>query len=192
MNSSGAPSPARSSHLRGSGAEARRRAAAARAFLLWSPPLRYKMADGVARSRRGLSPPPSPRGTPAGGGGGGTRGGSRPPARRFANRSAPLRAVRPISAADSRGAFRRPPPRPSARSEERTPIGRSRPDSFLALGPMRAGGRLGRSMRPGDQQALAARDGQSARGRKRKWRGAPKGARSHGEGRGGAAPPQWC
>lgn len=82
----------------GAGSGAGRRAGAALAVLRSPPPppFRYKMADGVARSRRGLSPPPSPRGTPAvggegeggsGGGAGGRGAPGRPPSRRRVRQS---------------------------------------------------------------------------------------------------------
>lgn len=95
---SGAPSPARSSHLRGGGAGARRRAAAARAFLLSSPPLRYKMAD---RSRAHVAAFPLPR--PLAARQRGVEGEER------AEAPAPLPGVSPI------GARRSVPPDQSAR-----------------------------------------------------------------------------
>lgn len=97
-HSSGAPSPARSSHLRDGGAGARRRAAAARAFLLSSPPLRYKMAD---RSRAHVAAFPLPR--PLAARQRGVEGEER------AEAPAPLPGVSPI------GARRSVPPDQSAR-----------------------------------------------------------------------------
>lgn len=91
----------------------------------WAPPLRDKMAAGVARSRRGLSPPPSPRGTPGGGRGGwrggegrGEKGCPRPPGRGWSNRSAARRAVRPIGAARPQGGTRARPRWPRGEGAE--------------------------------------------------------------------------